>query len=268
MEAVKSISYRLINTSFPNSIQSAHILNSIPFIVAYIDKDFRFLYLNPPCERFLEVTTDTVTGKTIFEVFGKKIKEQMPAELNDSVICFEAEICLDTKSSFAEFTLNPELDEENEIKGYALFINDITAKKVKEKNLIEKTINLEDYLDNVKAPLHKVNSNGFIIWANNAELNLLGYTKEEYIGHHITEFHANPNAVSDILRRLSNNEELDRYETVLKCKDGSFRNVAISSNVHFEDGEFIYTRCFTLDITEQKKLFKNLYESEQHFRML
>jgi PAS domain S-box-containing protein len=48
---------------------------------------------------------------------------------------------------------------------------------------------LRDFIENVAVPLHWVGENGTILWANNAELCLLGYSREEYVGHDIREFH-------------------------------------------------------------------------------
>jgi PAS domain S-box-containing protein len=143
---------------------------------------------------------------------------------------------------------------------------DITDKKKTEKDLKIKTIELQDYVDNAAVGLQWVNENGIIKWANKAELDMLGYAKEEYIGHHISEFHVREEKINDILARLSCNETLYQYESELRCKDGSIKTVHISSNVFWEDGKFVHTRCFTVDITERKKLFQALKENEQRNR--
>jgi PAS domain S-box-containing protein len=113
---------------------------------------------------------------------------------------------------------------------------------------------LKDFVDNATIGLHWVGPDGTILWANNAELELLGFTAEEYIGRNIAEFHADGAVIDDILNRLSRNEAIHDYEARLRTKDGSIRHVAISSNVLFEDGCFIHTRCFTRDITDRKRL--------------
>src|SRR5205085_8104396 len=86
-----------------------------------------------------------------------------------------------------------------------------------------------------------------------AELDLLGYRREEYVGRNIAEFHADPETIRDILRRLQSGETLRGYEARLRCKDGSTRVVCIDSNVRRERGQFVHTRCFTRDITELKR---------------
>ncbi|HYC91199.1 MAG TPA: ATP-binding protein [Thermoanaerobaculia bacterium] len=113
---------------------------------------------------------------------------------------------------------------------------------------------LRDFVDNATVGLHWVAADGTIEWTNDAELKLLGYTREEYVGRNIAEFHADRHVIRDILVRLSRNEEIHDYEAPLRAKDGSIKWVVISSNVLFEDGKFVHTRCFTRDITARKRL--------------
>ncbi|GAC1446555.1 MAG: ATP-binding protein [Pyrinomonadaceae bacterium] len=134
------------------------------------------------------------------------------------------------------------------------------------KNLMERERELSDFIENAPVGLHCVASDGTILWANQAELELLGYAREEYVGRSITEFHADPEVIDDILQRLAKDETLNNYEARLCCKDGSVRYVLISSNVLRENGEFVHTRCFTRDITERKKNEESLRDNEERFR--
>lgn len=117
---------------------------------------------------------------------------------------------------------------------------------------------LTDFMENAALPLHWVDGKGIIIWANQAELNALGYKKEEYIGQPIHKFHVDQDTINDMLTRLKNNETLHNYRAQLLCRDGSAKHVLISSNVLRKEGKFVHTRCFTRDITpmvleEQRK---------------
>ncbi len=108
---------------------------------------------------------------------------------------------------------------------------------------------LRDFVENATEGLHWGGPDGRIIWANQAELELLGYTADEYIGRSITEFHADQDVITNILNRLRAGEELRDYEATLRAKDGSLKHVLINSSVYREDGRFIHSRCFTRDIT-------------------
>ena len=104
-----------------------------------------------------------------------------------------------------------------------------------------------DYLDNAVIGLHWVDGNAMTLWANKADYEPLGYTEDEYVGHSITEFHADPDVIADILQRLLSGESLYNYKARLLCKDGSTMSVLIASSGLFDDdGNFVHTRCFTI----------------------
>lgn len=111
---------------------------------------------------------------------------------------------------------------------------------------------LRDFFDNAAIGLHWVGPDGTILRANRADYEALGYATEEYVGHNITEFHADPDVIDDILARLSRGETLHDYEARLRCKDGAIRHVLIDSSVNFQGDEFINTRCLTRDVTLQR----------------
>ena len=125
---------------------------------------------------------------------------------------------------------------------------------------------LNDFIENGSLPLHRVDANGIVVWANQAELDTLGYTREEYIGQPIATFHADEHIIKDILARLTNNEILLNYEARLVRKDGAIRHVLINSSVYRDNDEFIHTRCFTRDITDRKLAEDRIRQNEQQLR--
>ena len=140
--------------------------------------------------------------------------------------------------------------------------------------LRQKVDKLSDFIENGSIPLHWVDGNGIIIWANQSELDLLGYSKEEYVGTPISIHHNDEAVIRDILHRLTNNETLHDFPAALKCKDGSIKYVTINSNGLFKDDVFVHSRCFTKDVTpfieEEKrknKLMRLLEESEERLRL-
>ncbi len=122
----------------------------------------------------------------------------------------------------------------------------------KRPQLLRDEKHLMDFVDSAAIGLHWVGSDGTILWANPADYEPLGYSADEYIGHNITEFHADPEKIADILRRLSAGDRIAEYEAPLRCRDGSVRHVAITSSALFDEERFVHTRCFTRDITDKK----------------
>src|SRR3954470_1587214 len=89
---------------------------------------------------------------------------------------------------------------------------------------------LKACLDHAAEGLHWVGPDGTILWANQTELDLLGYSRDEYIGHNIAEFHVDRAVIDDILARLTNGQTLLAHEARLRHRDGSIRHVQINSN--------------------------------------
>jgi PAS domain S-box-containing protein len=142
----------------------------------------------------------------------------------------------------------------------------VAQREKAEAALRQSETTLRDFVETATVALHWVGPDGIVLWANQAELDLLGYAREEYIGHHVAEFYADEPVLSDILGRLNRGETLREYEARLRCKDGSIRHVLIDSSVLFEGGKFVHTRCFTRDITDRKRAEAQLRESERRFR--
>jgi PAS domain S-box-containing protein len=117
---------------------------------------------------------------------------------------------------------------------------------------------LVDFFENAPLPLRRVGPDGRILWANQAELDMLGYSREEYVGHHVVEFYVDQDVIEELLRRLTHSETVHDYEARLRRKDGSIKNVVISSNVLWDHGQFVHSRCFTRDITELRRAHETL----------
>ncbi|HWJ56882.1 MAG TPA: PAS domain S-box protein, partial [Vicinamibacterales bacterium] len=109
-----------------------------------------------------------------------------------------------------------------------------------------------DFFENASVGLHWIDADGRILRANKTELAMLGYAASEYIGHPVTEFHADRPVVDDMLDRLARGETLRNYPARLRCRDGSIRHVLVSSNARWERGRFAHSRCVVMDVTERR----------------
>jgi PAS domain S-box-containing protein len=112
---------------------------------------------------------------------------------------------------------------------------------------------LADFFDNAATPLHWVGPDGTIVRVNQAELDMLGYERGEYLGHHLAEFHVDRPVIDDVLARLLAGEVLHQYPARLRCKDGQIKDVLIDSSAYQADGRFVHTRCFTRDVTIERQ---------------
>ncbi len=154
-------------------------------------------------------------------------------------------------------------DDAGEPVCYVGINRDITSRKQTEAALERNEAQLTDFFENSAVAMHWVGPDGTVIRVNEAELDMLGYERDEYEGHNIAEFHVDQTVIQDILSRLQNGEVLKSYEAQLRCKDGSIKDARIDSSAYFENDVFVHSRCFTHDNTERKRAQR---ESEELFK--
>ena len=154
----------------------------------------------------------------------------------------------------------PFYNDDGKLGGAVNVVVDITQRKRTEQQLQESERALADFFENATLGLQWMDANGIVIRANRAQLELLGYPEAEYVGHHISEFHADRDLIEAMLARLSAGENVPEFEARLSCKDGSIKHVLINPSV-LRNGPFVHTRCFTRDITDRKRAEQSLRES-------
>lgn len=110
---------------------------------------------------------------------------------------------------------------------------------------------LDDFFENAPVALHIVGPDGLIRRANQKELESLGYQDDpdQYLGHHISEFHADQSVIDDMLERLVGGRPLIHYQAKLIHRNGETMPVVIYSSPRFNDDQFVNTRCFTFPKT-------------------
>jgi PAS domain S-box-containing protein len=145
---------------------------------------------------------------------------------------------------------------------------ELQRRKLLETRVAEREMELADFLENSVVGLHKIGADGSIIWANRAELDLLGYAAEEYIGRPIADFVVQPGQAADMLQRATAGEAFRDEHVQLRCKDGSTKDVVINSNPLLIDGKFICTRSSMRDVTAQWTIEGHLRGEAQKWEIL
>ena len=227
--------------------------SSEPIVI--LDTQGFYLEQNEAHEAFLGYSDEDLRTQTPEIHLGSANFEAALSELRAEGE-YRGEVVNLTKSGdqrFVALTAFVMTDANDQPVCYVGIKHDLTERKKMEEALRASEAELSDFFENAAIGMHWVGPDGMIIRVNQAELDLLGFSREEYVGHYIQEFHADQNVVADILTRLTAGEVLRDYDARMRCKDGSIKQVRINSSVYRENGEFIHTRCFTRDITERKQ---------------
>lgn len=201
------------------------------------------------------------TGKRLEEVFHI-INEETRKATPNPVLKVLAEGCIvglanhtllvakDGRELPIDDSAAPIRDAVGRIIGVVLVFRDVTERRQTELELRRNEQLLSDFFENANVGLHLISPDGIILRANQAELNLLGYRREEYVGRPIAYFHTDPATIDNILATLRAGESLTNRPARLRAKDGTIKDVLINSSAYLEHGKIVHTRCFTLDVTD------------------
>jgi len=119
---------------------------------------------------------------------------------------------------------------------------------------------------------HEIDKDGVIRAVNQAGCELLGYSREELIGHHVWEFVAVEQqqiARDTIARKVSRQEPLTVVEREFRHRDGRYLWLEIHHKLMENgDGEVVGIRAGLLDITERRKLETEIQRQHDWMRFV
>jgi len=129
-------------------------------------------------------------------------------------------------------------------------------------------VDLSDFLENAVIGLHRIDADGIVSWANRAELEMLGYEPDEYIGRPVADFVVQPGQAASLLARVKAGETLRDEHVQMRCKDGSTKDMVINSSPLIIDGKFVCTRSSMHDVTEQWTIEGHLRNEAERWEIL
>jgi PAS domain S-box-containing protein len=145
------------------------IANSLPGLIAYVDKEERYRFNNAAYETWLGVPRDQAMGRPMREVLGDLLYERLSAPiataLGGQTATFETELpAPDGENRYVNGVYVPSHHEDGTVRGFYALITDITARRRAElelqdayRNLQQKTLEMEQFVYTVshdlKSPL-------------------------------------------------------------------------------------------------------------------
>jgi len=234
----------------------AQITDTTPILLTRCSKDLKYVFVNRAYSELLQQSPENLVGSRIVDVIGEEglatITPYIERVLSGEIVEYEERIILKgIGERYLRGTYRPETNRAGEVTGWLASIVDISDRKKAEQAVRDSERELTEFFKNATEAIHWITEDGTILRANDAELQMMGYSGDEYIGHAVMDLHVDAANIEEMLERLRAGETLRNYRSRLRHKNGSILEVTISSSVYFEHGRFVHARCFTRDITEQ-----------------
>jgi PAS domain S-box-containing protein len=158
-------------------------------------------------------------------------------------------------SAEKDYTLRAQLCSRDEVGLLTNGVNEMLSEIQSQTTELKRSRQeLADFLDNATEGLHWLDPDGRILWVNRGELRASGFERHEFVGHLISEFHADPEVAEDMLNRMRRGEILHNYEARFRGKNGSVADLLIDTSPVMEGAKLIQTRCFCRNITQRKRM--------------
>ncbi|MDH5203505.1 MAG: PAS domain S-box protein [Nitrospirota bacterium] len=254
------------------------LLNSIKAGVITLGSDFRILSINKCFEEWMNMKAFEIVGKNSVEIFHKEggICPHCAAK-----VTFEtgeiSSIMQTRQLDHLELTSYPVKDENENVIECIVFIRDVTKHiRCQEEvlRLYEEVSQTKEYLEgiieNSADAIVTSNVNGIVTSWNMGAEKIYGFAKEEAIGKFLPfapEFLIDPEWENN--QKIRNGGVLKDIESIRRRKDSTIIEVSLTlSPIRDAEGKIVGITCISRDITEKKRVEKELIRRSQELSRL
>ena len=116
----------------------AVIADSVPLLISYIDRDFRYQFNNKAYEVWFGRSRDEIRGKHVREILGEaafaRVRPYMEAALTGKAVSYQQELPYQTAGTrYIEATYTPDLAPDGSVTGMVAIVTDISSTKQAEE---------------------------------------------------------------------------------------------------------------------------------------
>jgi PAS domain S-box-containing protein len=242
------------------------VVENSPNAIARIDRDMRYLYVNPATERRLGLSAAELIGKTGCELgFPDKLVEMANAAVKALLNTgkeqhYEIEQPLPggVGIRYDQAHIIPEYAPNGEIATMLMTFNDITENKLIEIALSEANRRWQSLLDNIRLIVVGLGRDGNVEYVNPFFLDMGGYRLDEVLGKNWFSNFLPQIEKADVnlcFLEILENDFHPYYQNSILTKTGEERIIAWNNTLlRGESGDAIGTLSIGEDITEKIKI--------------
>jgi PAS domain S-box-containing protein len=237
--------------------------------IIVFDEDSRIEFANQMAAEIMGLSKGDILGREFFSLIGKRDEEfleemVMRGEGLGQKVC--TEMLIETPQSQvkeAEVCLAPTRSEDGRIKMYA-YVRDITERKRFERDLKESEEKFRNLFERVRHGVFISSKEGRFLDCNQAMWGLLGYeNKDEFLKIDIVkDFYVKPEdrkTFQGLVEKLGFAKD---FEVECKKKNGERITILLTAEAkRDQDGEIIGYEGIIIDITDRKRMEKELKEA-------
>ena len=263
------------------------LLESLNSVVATVNSEGRFLYMNDTAAEQLGGNPGQFIGRTMYELFPDQVAQEQMADVltvitSDHGKTFENLSFVKGQARWYRTSIQPLHAENGQVEAVLLNSTDIHDLKIMQQQLHElnqsleekveqRTAEAQDLYDKAPVGYYSTNNERQITAINQTELIMLGYARNELLGQSDAILFTPESAtiLQDKYQRLMAQGSVTDMEITAVRKDGStFPAMINATAVYDEAGNFISSRSTLTDISIRKQAEDAVRENLKRVRAL
>jgi diguanylate cyclase (GGDEF)-like protein/PAS domain S-box-containing protein len=255
----------------PGPTLLAHVIQHVPALICYIDRNERFVFANEAHRRWFDVDPQSMIGRQLNEIMDPESYLRLRAALLQALdgrdASYEGEMFSAPRRRYVHGGFTPDLDEFGRLRGVFTVFTDITERHALEEQLRESEQRFSQAFHHAAVGMALILPTGRYQQVNTAFCDMLGYSSAELRTLNWRDItHPDDLPLSEALANQLSSGKRDAFQTEKRYihHDGHIVHVLLSvAQVRSESGSMNYAVSQVQDITKRKQYEEALFRERQ-----
>lgn len=245
------------------------ITNSIPFLLAYMDRDTTYRFINDPFCQWFGLPRSAIIGRTMRDVIGDEAFEHARPYVQQALSGQKTSLInriqhTDGSVHTAQMTYIPDRQPDGQVRGFISSIDDITRQVRVEEQLRQSEHRLRTVLANIPVVIFALDLDGVFTLSEGKGLQILGLTPGQVVGQSVFDiYRGNKPLLQHIYRALTG----EAFQALVGDNNGHTFDTWYSPLVD-GDGQMQGVLGISADVTDRVQTEMALKNSEERYRTL
>jgi len=168
------------------------VIDGMPGLVAYLDRDFRYRFVNRGYAEWFRCSGAEIEGRTIAEFRGaqwfESVRPQLERALAGETVAYESPIDYADRTRIVRATYVPDRAPDQSVRGLVVLVEDITAESAALDALRQSEEKFRHIVENASEGIWIVDIAGITTFVNDRMCEILGYEPGEMLGVRCFDF--------------------------------------------------------------------------------